>query len=307
MKNTKSFQKVNNRRIGEKRTIDRLFPYLLLAPVVIYILCILVWPLGYGIWISFTKKTIGLAPRFNGIKNYIALFQKKDFLRTVQNTFLYTFATVSLKTVLGVIMALVLNAKIRFRSLARGFLLIPWAIPTVVTVLTWKWMYSDVGGVLNALFMKLGLTSEKIAWLSTANMAFLSVVIVNVWRGTPFIGISVLSGLQSVPLDMYEAAELDGINKWQGFWYITLPSIKDVLMLSILVTTIWTFSDFEIIWLMTKGGPVNATQLVSTYSYQLGVIQMNSGQSMAASVLFMPLMILLVNLVTRRTLGKEDN
>ncbi|MEG1516079.1 MAG: sugar ABC transporter permease [Clostridia bacterium] len=287
------------------RIYQRAFPYLLIAPVAIYLLTMLLGPLLYGVWMSFTNKAVGLPSRFVGLSNYVKLWSNGEFLIAAKNTFLYTLLTVGLKVILGMVMALVLNAPLRFKNISRGLMFIPWALPTVVTVIVWKWMFSDVGGVLNAIFMNLGIVDTKIAWLSTPLMAFTSVVAVNVWRGTPFIGMSVLSGLQSVPTDMYEAAKIDGVNPWQELRYITLPSIKDVLMLSTLVTTIWTFSDFEIIWLLTKGGPINATQVISTLSYTIGIQRMSTGQAMAASIMFMPVMILLVNLVTAKTLGKK--
>lgn len=243
--------------------------------------------------------------KFIGLGNYVKLWKNGEFLIAAKNTFFYTIITVALKVFLGMLMALILNAPLRCRNTIRGLMLIPWAVPTVVTVIVWKWMFSDVGGVFNAIIQCLGLTEGKIAWLSTPIMAFFSVVLVNVWRGTPFIGMSVLSGLQSVSTDMYEAARIDGANAWQEFWRITLPSIKEVLMLSALVTTIWTFSDFEIIWLLTKGGPINATQVISTLSYTLGIQKMNTGQAMAASIMFMPLLVILINIWTKKSLRKE--
>lgn len=290
---------------NKKQFLKRIFPYLLIAPVAIYLLVVLLGPLLYGVGLSFTNKTIGMPAKFIGLENYIDLWNNGEFLIAAKNTFLYTFLTVFFKVLLGMIMALLLNSKIRFRNTFRGLMLIPWAVPTVVTVIVWRWMFSDVGGVLNAILKGIGIIDSNIAWLSTPVMAFFSVVLVNVWGGTPFIGMSVLSGLQSISTDMYEAARIDGANSWQEFWRITLPSIKDVLMLSTLVTTIWTFSDFEIIWLLTKGGPVNATQVISTLSYTIGIQQMNTGEAMAASVMFMPILIIMINVWTKKTLGKE--
>lgn len=291
---------------GGKLFLSRMFPYLLIAPVTIYILAVLVGPLLYGVYMSFTDKVIGRDAEFIGLGNYIDLLRDTEFVQSIGNTFKYTFVTVVLKVVIGVGIALLLNSKIRFVNLARGLILIPWAVPTVVSVITWKWMYSDVGGVLNAIFRFLGVARRGIAWLSTPFMAFLSIVIVNVWRGAPFIGISVLTGLQAVPSDIYESAKIDGANAWDSFIHITIPSIADVLMLSTLVTTIWTFNDFELIWLLTKGGPINSTQVMATYSYTTAIQKMSTGKAMAAAIIFTPLLILLINAVTSKTLGKEE-
>lgn len=284
---------------------NKLFPYLLLAPVTIYLLAVLIGPLLYGVGLSFTNKVVGMPAKFIGFDNYFKIWKDGIFLKAVKNTVFYTVFTVSGKVLLGMIMALLLNSQIRGKNIVRGIMLIPWAVPTVVTVIIWKWMYSDVGGVLNAIIKMLMGPGHKVAWLSTPLMAFLSVSIVNIWRGTPFIGVSVLSGLQAISLDMYEAARIDGANAWQLFWKITMPSVRDVLVLSALVTTIWTFSDFEIIWLLTKGGPVNATQVISTLSYSTGIQRMNTGTAMAISVMFMPLLIILINVWTRKTLKEE--
>lgn len=295
------------RRSGTRALLlNRMFPYLLLAPVAVYILSILVGPLLYGVYMSFTNKVIGKDAHFIGLGNYIDLLRDEEFVQSIGNTFKYTFVTVIFKVILGVGIALLLNSKIKFVNFARGLVLIPWSVPTVVSVITWKWMYSDVGGVLNAIFRFLGFTRRGIAWLSTPFMAFLSIVVVNVWRGAPFIAISVLTGLQAVPADIYEAAKIDGANAWKSFIHITIPSIMDVLMLSTLVTTIWTFNDFELIWLLTKGGPINSTQVMATFSYTTAIQKMDTGKAMAAAIIFMPLMILMVNLVTSKTLGKEE-
>ena len=291
---------------GKKITYPKVFPYLLVAPVLIYVLIFLVFPFCYGIAISLTDKKIGGAAHFIGLKNYMYLLGNKKFRGSVANTLKYTAASVFLKVVIGMAMALVLNANIRGQNLARGLLLIPWAVPTTVSIYVWKWMFSDAGGVLNAMLTGTGLVSQKIAWLSTPMMAMISIVIVNVWRGAPFIGISVLSGLQTISSDLYESATMDGADAVDRFLYITLPSVKDVLLLATLVTTIWTFNDFEIIWLLTKGGPLNSTQVISTFSYQTGIMQMDFGRAVAASVMFLPVIIILVNLVTGYTLDRED-
>lgn len=302
MTNKKSYQISDRRKI----TYHKIFPYLLIAPVFLYVLVFLVFPFLYGIGISLTDKKIGGEASFIGFQNYLTLLQDKKFVKSITNTLEYTVISVGLKVILGMAMALVLNSRIRGRTLARGLLLIPWAVPTTVSIYVWKWMFSDAGGVLNAMLTQSGIVSQKIAWLSTPLMAMISIVIVNVWRGAPFIGISVLSGLQTISADLYESATVDGAGTVAKFIYVTLPSIKNVLMLATLVTTIWTFNDFEIIWLLTKGGPLNSTQVISTYSYQAGILQMDFGKAVAASVMFLPIIIILVNIVTGYTLKKEE-
>ena len=300
-----SLQKDRRLRSASNTFAKEGFAWLLVAPVLIYILLVLVYPFLYGVSLSFTDKSIGREAHFNGLSNYIKLLSDASFLKSIRNTFVYTACAVSIKLVVGIFMALILNANIRLKSLSRGLLLVPWAVPTVMAVFTWKWMMADVGGVFNPILMNLGLISSKIQWLSNPVMAMVSVVMVNVWKGSPFIGISVLSGLQTVSSDMYEAATIDGAGAIAQFFYVTLPSVKNVILLAVLVTTIWTFNDFEAIWLMTKGGPIEATNMISTYSYVTGIRNMDLSKALAASVLFMPLMMLLVNLVTGKTLNDD--
>lgn len=291
----------------KKITYTQVFPYILIAPVLIYVIVFLVFPFFYGVGISFTDKKIGRETSFIGLGNYITLLHDSKFLTSVKNTVVYTVISVLLKVILGMAMAIVLNSKIKGRALARGLLLIPWAVPTTVSIFVWKWMFSDTGGVLNAILLGTGIIDNKIAWLSTPGMAMFSIILVNVWRGAPFIGISVLSGLQTISSDLYESATVDGAGAIAKFWYITIPSIKNVLLLATLVTTIWTFNDFEIIWLLTKGGPLNSTQVISTYSYQAGILQMDFGKAVSASIMFLPIIIILVNLITGYTLKKGED
>lgn len=184
-------------------------------------------------------------------------------------------------------------------------LFLPWTIPTIVSVFTWQWIYSDVGGVLNALLLKTGLIDSPVGWLATPDLAMFSVILVNVWRGIPFMGIAILAGLQTVSKEMYEAAMLDGAGAIKRFFYMTLPSVKEVTILSSVITTIWTLNDFEIIWLLTRGGPDNGTQVLSTLSYTVGFLNMSLGKAIAISVITLPPLIMLINYVTKRSLASD--
>lgn len=283
---------------------DMRLAYILLAPALIYLLCVMLLPFLWAIYISFTDKKIGAPETFIGLGNYIALLRDKRFLQSVQNTFVFTASAVFFKVVLGVIMALVLNSAIKARSLFRALLILPWTIPTVVSALSWKWIYSGgAGGVLNHILKLLGLIERDVIWL--VDEAMFSVVLMNVWRGAPFIAISVLAGLQTLPADLPEAASIDGANVLQRFVHITLPGIRSVTALAALVTSIWTVNEFTLIWLMTKGGPADRTQVISTYSYIVGFTSFDLGKAISVSVLFMPFMFLLVNMATRQTLQTE--
>ncbi|WP_246079330.1 carbohydrate ABC transporter permease [Paenibacillus piri] len=277
----------------------------LVAPVVLYLMAVMVIPFGWAIYMSFTDKMVGTPGNFIGIKNYVNLLADLMFWKAVTNTLVFTLVCVSAKVVFGMIMALVLNEKLIFRNVFRVLLFLPWTIPTIVSIFTWQWIFSDVGGVLNFLLTQLGIIKAPVGWLADAHLAMFSVILVNVWRGIPFVGIGILAGLQAISSDMYEAAMLDGANAVKRFIYITLPSVKEVALLAAVITMIWTLNDFEIIWLMTRGGPSNATQVLSTLSYTTGFLNLHLGKALAISIFSLPLMILLINFVTKRTLSSK--
>lgn len=280
---------------------------ILIAPVVLYLVLVMGLPLLWAVYTSLTDKVIGAAEvNFIGIANYIDIIKDSVFQKALFNTFIFAFFAVIGKVVLGVIMSLTMNQPVRGRGIMRVAMILPWTIPTIVSVFAWQWIYSDVGGALNRILMVLRITDHQIGWLSTTSMAMFSVILVNIWRGTPFIAISVLAGLQNISPDLYEATSLDGANVIQRFFYVTLPSVKNVIILSAFVTTIWTLNDFEIVWLMTRGGPSHATELVSTYSYIQGFMNSDIARSIAASLILVPILVILVHYVTKSSLADES-
>ncbi len=278
---------------------------LLIIPVMIYLLLMMGFPLGWGIYMSFTNKVIGAPEIFTGLKNYINLLKNEEFLGSVKITVFYTICAIFFKTTLGVGLSLVLNLKFKCRNLVRALLILPWTLPNLVSVLNWKWIFANQGGALNGLLSALGLIDKNILWLSTAESAFIAIVVVNVWRGVPFFGISILSKLQTISTDLYEAASIDGANTFQKFFSITLPSIKDITLLSALVSTIWTINDFESIWLLTGGGPNAKTAVITVFSYTTAIQSMQIGRAVAVSVLAMPVLVLLILMITK--VSAEDN
>lgn len=282
------------------------FAYTLVAPAMLYLLVFMLFPLCWAIWTSMTNKAIGTNSGFIGLKNFASLLGDRVFFLALKNTVYYTVAAVAGKFVVGIVMALALNSAIPARNVSRVLLLVPWTIPTLVSALTWKWMYSDTGGLFNYLLMSLGITQKATPWLYSASLAMPSIILANIWRGTPFIGISVLAGLQTIEADLYEAAHMDGAGPTRTFFAITMPMIKEVLILSTLITSIWTFNDFEIVWILTGGGPANATQILSTYGYTVGFMNMNISKATASSIIAVPFMILIITLVFRRMRAKED-
>lgn len=277
-----------------------------MSPVLIYLLAIMVLPFGWALYLSFTNKVVGMPAVFTGLSNYLDLVKDSLFWKAAFNTLLFTVIAVFFKTVFGMIMGLVLNEKIIFRNVFRVLLFLPWTIPTIVSVFTWQWIYSDVGGVLNFILQKMHLIDAPVGWLAAPDLAMFSVILVNVWRGIPFMGIAILAGLQTISKDIYEAAMLDGAGAVKRFIHMTLPSVREVTIMAAVMTTIWTLNDFEIIWLLTRGGPSNGTQVLSTLSYTIGFLNMSLGKAIAIAIMTMPPLILLINYVTKRSLTSRD-
>jgi multiple sugar transport system permease protein len=285
---------------------DKKLPYLLIAPAFLYLIIIMLFPLSWAIYISFTDKTIGTDGTWIGFANYTELLQDDLFRKSVWNTLLYTFYAVTLKMLLGLIMALILNQAIRARNLFRALLLLPWTLPTFVSILIWRWIFSDTGGVMNHIFQSVGFIKQPLLWLGDAGLAFTSIVTVNVWRGMPFIGITLLAGLQSIPRELYESAAIDGANAIKRFWHITLPMLSNLILLTTVIITIWTLNNFDVVYLLTNGGPANATYVISLYSYQVAFTTLDLAKAIAVSVLFLPVFIVLVNFVTKWTLASDE-
>lgn len=287
------------------RRAESRFAYQAVSPVMLYLAFILMVPLLWGVYISLTNMRIGATTSFVGLSNYIKLLKKDVFREAAVNTMLYTFFSILGKVVLGILMALLLNMKFKGRNLARALMIIPWTLPNLVAALNWKWIFSAQGGMLNGFLMKFGLIEENIVFLGTPTMAFIAIVVVNVWRGTPFFGISLLARMQSISGELYEAAAIDGASPVQRFVHITMPMIKDVLMLTTLISTIWTINDFETVWLLTGGGPNKATELVSILSYLTAMKQFRLGEGAATALIFAPVLIVLIFMIGRQN-NKAD-
>ena len=288
---------------GKKNTR---FAYAVDSPLVIYLAAVLIYPLLWGLYISFTSKTIGGPANFTGLKNYQKLLGDPEYRRSIMNTVVFTALSIAFKTFFGMLMALALNQKFKGRNLVRALLMIPWTLPNIVVVYNWRWIFNPSGGIANHILKSLHLIDKDLVWFGTAGLAMLTVVVANVWRGTPFFGVSILAKLQTIPEDYYEAAELDGAGIMQKFRYITFPEVKDVTLLSMLMSTIWTINEFETIWLMTGGGPNGATEVMNVYSYKTAMRSMMLGRGIAVSVLAMPVLMILIGILTRKMLPENE-
>jgi ABC-type sugar transport system permease subunit len=288
--------------VGLKRVLgpDHRLGFLFVGPIVLLVLSLVAYPFSYALYLSMTQKLVGLPPVFVGFENYIRLSWDGFFQRAVVNSFIFTFTSVGFKLLLGVLMAVVLTSRIRWRGFWTGVLLIPWVAPTVVSALNFLWIFDYSLGVLNYLLVRVfGILPQGIGWLSQAGWAMGSVIAVNIWRGFPFFGISFLAGMKAIPIELYEAAAVDGASALQRFRYVTLPGLKNIMIIVVLLSTIWTFNDFQIIWILTKGGPGGATMVLPVLTYETAFGAQRLGEAIAVALYMLPALAAVIIVLAR--------
>jgi multiple sugar transport system permease protein len=263
---------------------------LLLLPTLTLLALFIAYPFVRGILLAVTNSRVGVPGEFVGFDNFARLLTDPIFHAVVYNTFLYTAVTTVFKLALGLWLALLLNRNFKFKAFTRAFILLPFIVPTVLACFAWKWMFDPTFSVINWMLYKLGVITSAVNWLGDGDLAMLSIIIVNVWRGVPFFAISLLAGLQTISPDLNEAAAIDGAKPLQRFWYITWPLLLPVTMVVVLFSVIQTFADFQIVYVLTGGGPANATHLFATYAYQLGIGTGLLSQGAAVSLAMFPLL-----------------
>ena len=266
----------------------------LLLPTVVLLGLFIAYPFVEGVWLSVTDARVGVPGHFVGLANFAALLNDSIFRVAVWNTFVYTAVATVFKLGLGLWLALLLNRHFRGKAFTRAFILLPFIIPTVLSTFAWKWMFDPTFSVINWTLFQLGLIHSRINWLGDPNLALISVIIVNVWRGVPFFAISLLAGLQTINPELQEAAAIDGARAWQRFWHVTWPLLLPVTMVVVLFSVIQTFADFQLVYVLTGGGPANATQLFATYAYQIGVGTGLLGEGAAVSLAMFPFLLFVV-------------
>ncbi|MCC7367336.1 MAG: sugar ABC transporter permease [Chloroflexi bacterium] len=268
--------------------------WLLLSPVLLVMLVLVVWPMLTAIWIAFTDKSIGRDATFVGLANFTQVVSSPRFLRAIQQSLVFTVVAIVLKFALGMAMALVLNRAFFGRNVLRAYFLVPWILPGFVAYMMWRWFLDPLQGVLNYALTDLGLISFPLEFLSSPKMALPSVIVAHVWRSFPFFGVAFLAGLQNIPSEQYEAAAVDGANGWQKFLYITIPGLRHVILVVLMLATIWTFNAFEPIYLLTGGGPADATMVYTVLAYEMGIVNMRLGEASAVPVLILPILGLFI-------------
>lgn len=262
-----------------------------MLPAASILLVFLTYPLGLGLWLGLTDTKIGRPGIFIGLANYESLFKDSVFWMSVFNTMGYTAVASVFKFLLGLILALLLNQNIALKSFMRAILLLPWIVPTTLSAIAFWWMYDSQFSIISWILMKAGLISTNIDFLGNSWNARLSVVAANIWRGIPFVAISLLAGLQTISPSLYEAATIDGATRWQNFKYITYPLLTPIIAIVMTFSVLFTFTDFQLIYVITRGGPVNATHLMATLSFQRAIPGGQLAEGAAIAMAMVPFLV----------------
>jgi multiple sugar transport system permease protein len=280
--------------------------YALLTPTLLVILFLVAYPFCTAIYLSLQDKMVGAPGRWVGLANYLELFRDEVFLRTAWNSVVYTVVAVALKFVLGLTMALILDQERRFNHLFRTLLFVPWAVPVVIVALNWRWIFDDLSGFLNNFLITFHLSSNIISWLSDPALAMGCVIAVVVWAGTPFYSMTFLAGLQAIPKELYEAAEIDGASMVQQFFHVTVPRLRTVFLTTVMLSTIWTATNLQFVLILTRGGPASRTEIFPHLAYMTALGARRLGMGAAVSLVFFPILALLIVFLTRQMLRPTD-
>jgi multiple sugar transport system permease protein len=276
-----------SRMMNSRNTLGWLF----MLPTAVFLLMFLVYPLGLGIWLSFTDAKIGRPGEFVGLENYIWIVEDPKFQTAVFFTIFYTFVASVAKFAVGLYLALLLNERLPFKAILRAIVLIPFIVPTVLSAIAFWWIFDPQFSVISWGLKSAGLIDGNINFLGDAWNSRWSVIFANVWRGVPFIAISLLAGLQTVPPSLYEAATLDGASRWQMFRHITYPLLTPIIAVVMTFSVLFTFTDFQLIKVLTNGGPAGATELMATMSYNTAILGGRIGEGAAVSTAMVPFLL----------------
>jgi len=259
--------------------------FIFLAPSVIFVMALIIYPMFYGMGLSFFRTNLINRWDFTGFLNYKNVFKNEYFMSSIAITLKFTFIVVAGHFLIGMFFALLLNKNIKNRAIFRSILMIPWLFPEVVFGVLWKLIMSPTYGIFNYMLMKIGILSEPISWFGSVEHAFNSLCLISIWKGFPFVMLMILAGLQSIPSELYEAGELDGCNAWNSLRYITIPSIMPVITVSLILDTVNWFRQYDLVSILTSGGPNNSTMLISRFIYDKAFQSFDYGEASAMAVI----------------------
>jgi len=275
-------------------TTESTLAYLFLLPAIAILVAFMLYPIVYVFLTSLYKTNrIGNLVKFIGTGNFKTLFSRRVFWEVTIRSVIWTVLAVSAKTLAGLVIALLLNVDFKGRKLARTLVILPWASSVPISAMLWQWTYNHDFGLLNYTLKITGLWKDPPHWLGYPLPAFFANLYVDIWIGIPFMALVFLAGLQSIPPNLYEAAEVDGTNLWQKFYHVTLPLLKPVLLIATLLSCLWTFNDFNVIYILTKGGPVNSTDILITFIYKYAFAFLKFGPAAAMAVITFAILLIL--------------
>src|ERR1700688_2797326 len=292
--------RVARRRASLAVLLDRqsVFSWLMMAAPLAFLAALVGYPFCYGILLSLEDRRVAGVGTFVGLKNFVTDVHDPVFWRVAINTFVYTGVATLLKMVGGLGLALAMNQHFRMKNLVRALLLLPFIVPTVLSTVAWLWMLDPAFSIFNWFLLALGWPKPGPSWLGNPYLAMASIIVINTWRGLPFYGITLLAGLQTVPPELYEAATIDGAGGWQRFRYVTLPLLKPIVLIVTLFSVIFTFADFQLVYVLTHGGPQNATNLFATYAFDIGMGVGQLGLGASVALMMLPALALLIVALT---------
>lgn len=288
------------------RKPDWLVAYLFLAPAAAVFAALIAFPLVDGVGTAFTNQVVGRAGSFVGFENFAKLFVDPNFQRAALNSLMLTVGVVSIKTVTGLACAVLLSQPMPARGFIRAMVFLPWAVPGLIAGLSWKWIFDEQAGVLSYLVMASGLSKEPIYWLSDPSVGLWSIGLAMVWHGLPFFTMMFLAALTSIPADLSEAAAIEGARPVRRFFSVILPQMREVIFVTVMLSSIWTFNSFHMVFILTGGGPAMRTHILPTLAYDYGIAQSQLGLGAAVLVSVIPVFLVLIVLLTRRMLRSDE-
>ncbi|MCL5110560.1 MAG: sugar ABC transporter permease [Chloroflexi bacterium] len=273
---------------------DYALAYLLIAPSVLVLLGLIAYPFARALFLALQNQPIGGEGRFVGFQNYSTLLNDPIWWLSFRNTLVYAVFGVGLKTFVGLAFALILHQKMKGRTWLRALLFVPWSVPIVVDAFVWRWIYNDLNGILNFVLYQLGAIKEYVLWTGDPKIVLWAIIAVVVWQGTPFYMMNFLAGLQSIPDELYEAADIDGASALQRFRHVTLPGLQSVLIVVTLLSTIWTSNELQFVYILSSGGPAHMSEILPTLAFFTSIPGRELGLGAAVALSFFPLLASLI-------------
>lgn len=282
-------------------------PWAMLAPAAIVIAGLILYPAANAVWLSLTSTNLlnTAQQQFIGFDNFREVFASKEFYIALRNSAVWTLGNVFFQLLLGTVGALILNSKIRARGMIRGLVLVPWATPSVLIALMWMWMLDPNLGIINRILQMVGLQQQAHAWLADPATALPTLMVIDIWQGIPFFAVMILAALQGVPGELLEAAKIDGANAWQTFWRVVLPLITATLLITTILRLIWTANYFDLMLILTNGGPANATLTLPLLAYHTAYRGFDFGQAAALGVVQAAILAVLIVFYVRQIRRSE--